>query len=150
MHAKIVEADRASVAARGGHGNAIAQVYNHMIMPLASRADKVTQVHWGLEDFRLRFGREAEGMWLPETAADDETLEVLAEAGVKFTILSPAQARRVRRIGDEAWDEVGERIDPSRAYLWRGPRDLSLALFFYDAPISRAIAFEGCCTAASG
>ena len=79
-------------------------------------------MRWGLEDFRLRFGREAEGMWLPETAADDETLEVLAEAGVKFTILSPAQARRVRRIGDEAWDEVGERIDPSRAYLWRGPR----------------------------
>jgi alpha-amylase/alpha-mannosidase (GH57 family) len=97
----------------------------------------------GLEDFRQRFGREAEGMWLPETAADDETLEVLAEAGVKFTILSPSQAARVRRLGTEAWDDVGERIDPSRAYLWRGPRDSRLALFFYDGPISRAIAFEG-------
>jgi len=143
VHAKIVDADRASVDARRGHGNAIAQVYNHMIMPLASRADKVTQVQWGLEDFRQRFGREAEGMWLPETAADDETLEVLAEAGVKFTILSPSQAARVRRLGTEAWDDVGERIDPSRAYLWRGPRDSRLALFFYDGPISRAIAFEG-------
>jgi alpha-amylase/alpha-mannosidase (GH57 family) len=141
--ARIVEADRASVKAHDGHGNAIAQVYNHMIMPLASRADKVTQVQWGLEDFRRRFGRQAEGMWLPETAADDETLEVLAEAGVKFTILSPSQAARVRRLDAETWDEVGEHIDPSRAYLWRGPRGLSLALFFYDGPISRAIAFEG-------
>jgi alpha-amylase/alpha-mannosidase (GH57 family) len=138
----IVEADRASMAARGGHGNALAQVYNHQIMPLATRADKVTQVRWGLEDFRRRFGREAEGMWLPETAADDETLEVLAEAGVKFTILAPAQARRVRPLDGEVWEEVDHAIDPSRPYLWRGPRGLSLALFFYDGPISRAIAFE--------
>ena len=139
--ARIVEADRASVAARG-HGNAIAQVYNHQIMPLASRADKVTQVRWGLADFRLRFGREAEGMWLPETAVDDETLEVLAEAGVRFTILAPAQAWRVRALGEEAWTTVNDAVDPSRPYLWRGSRGLSLAIFFYDGPISRAIAFE--------
>ena len=138
----IVEADRASVAARGGHGNALAQVYNHQIMPLATRADKVTQVRWGLEDFRSRFGREAEGMWLPETAVDDETLEVLAEAGVGFTILAPAQARRVRPLDGDAWEQVDHAVDPSRPYLWRGPRGLSLALFFYDGPISRAIAFE--------
>ena len=138
----IVEADRASVAARGGHGNALAQVYNHQIMPLASRADKVTQVRWGLEDFRRRFGRDAEGMWLPETAADDETLEVLAEAGVRFTVLAPGQAARVRPLAGDEWEEVGPAIDPSRPYLWRGPRGLSLALFFYDDPISRAIAFE--------
>lgn len=138
----IVAADRASVVARRGHGNALAMVYNHQIMPLASRADKVTQVRWGLLDFQRRFGRDAEGMWLPETAVDDETLEVLAEAGVKFTILAPAQARRVRRLGSEAWEEVGAAIDPSRPYLWRGPRGRSLALFFYDGPISRAIAFE--------
>jgi alpha-amylase/alpha-mannosidase (GH57 family) len=138
----IVSADRVSVAAHGGHGNALAQVYNHQIMPLASRADKVTQVRWGLADFRRRFGREAEGMWLPETAADDETLEVLAEAGVKFTILAPGQARRVRPLAGGAWEEVGHAVDPSRPYLWRGPRGLTLTLFFYDGPISRAIAFE--------
>jgi alpha-amylase/alpha-mannosidase (GH57 family) len=138
----IVSADRASVVARG-HGNALAQVYNHQIMPLATRADKVTQVRWGLADFRHRFGRDAEGMWLPETAVDDETLAVLAEAGVRFTILAPAQARRVRPLGADAWEEIGAAIDPSRPYLWRGPRGLSLAIFFYDGPISRAIAFEG-------
>ena len=138
----IVDADRASAAAHDGHGNALAQVYNHQIMPLATRADKVTQVRWGLADFRHRFGRDAEGIWLPETAADDETLEVLAEAGVKFTVLAPGQARRVRPPGDGDWHDVGHAVDPSRPYLWRGPRGLSLALFFYDGPISRAIAFE--------
>jgi alpha-amylase/alpha-mannosidase (GH57 family) len=142
VYEKIIDADRRSAAAQDGHGNAIAQVYNHMILPLATRRDKVTQVRWGLEDFRRRFGREAEGMWLPETAVDDESLEVLAEAGVKFTILAPHQAKRVRPLESETWEEVGERIDPSRPYLWRGPRDLSLAIFFYDGPISRAIAFE--------
>ena len=141
VYAKILEADRRSAEARAGHGNAIAQVYNHMIMPLASHRDKGTQVLWGLADFRHRFGREPEGMWLPETAVDNPSLEVLAEAGVRFTILAPHQAWRLRKIGSEAWEEVHERIDPSRAYLWRGPRDMSLALFFYDGPISRAIAF---------
>jgi alpha-amylase/alpha-mannosidase (GH57 family) len=142
VYAKIVAADRASVAARDGHGNALGQVYNHMIMPLATRRDKVTQTRWGIDDFRARFGREPEGLWLPETAVDNESLEVLAEAGIKFTILAPYQARRVRPLGTEAWQEVGDGIDPSRAYLWRGPRGLSMALFFYDGHISRAIAFE--------
>ncbi len=140
VYARILDADRASAAARG-HGNAIAQAYNHMIMPLATRRDKVTQVLWGLADFHARFGRKAEGLWLPETAADNETLEVLAEAGLRFTILAPHQARRVRPLGAETWEEVGDRIDPSRPYLWQGPRGLRLALFFYDGPISRAIAF---------
>ena len=142
VYRKIIEADRASVRARGGHGNAIAQVYNHMILPLATRRDKVTQVAWGLADFRARFGREAEGMWLPETAVDDETLEVLAEAGVRFTVLAPGQAWRVRATGEEVWHEVNHAVDPSRRYVWRGPRGLSLTLFFYDGPISRGIAFE--------
>jgi alpha-amylase/alpha-mannosidase (GH57 family) len=141
VYAKIIEADRASVAARG-HGNACAQVFNHMIMPLATRRDKVTQVRWGIEDFRRRLGREPEGLWLPETAVDNESLEVLAEAGVKFTILAPHQAARIRPLETEAWEDVGGGIDPSRSYLWRGPRGLSLAVFFYDGPISRAIAFE--------
>jgi hypothetical protein len=141
VHERIVEADRASVRARGGHGNAIAQVGNHMILPLASRRDKVTQVRWGIEDFRARFGREPEGLWLPETAVDRESLQVLAEAGLAFTILAPHQAARVRAIGDEAWQDVGDGIDPSRPYLWRGADGRQLALFFYDGPISRAIAF---------
>ncbi len=141
VYAKIVEADRASVAARG-HGNAIAQVFNHMIMPLATRRDKVTQVRWGIDDFKKRLGREPEGLWLPETAVDNESLEVLAEAGVKFTVLAPHQAGRVRALDAEAWEDVGGGIDPSRAYRWRGPRGLSLAVFFYDGHISKAIAFE--------
>jgi alpha-amylase/alpha-mannosidase (GH57 family) len=142
VYRKIVDADRASVRTRGGHGNALAQVYNHMIMPLATRRDKMTQVAWGLADFRARFGREPEGMWLPETAVDTETLEVLAEAGLRFTILAPSQAARVRPLGSPAWTDVGAGIDPSQPYLWRGPRGRELALFFYDGPISRAVAFE--------
>jgi hypothetical protein len=128
VYGKILAADRASVVARGGHGNALAQVYNHMILPLATRRDKVTQVAWGLADFRARFGREAEGMWLPETAVDTETLEVLAEAGVKFTILAP--------------DQASAPVDARQPARWRGPRGHELALFFYDGPISRAIAFD--------
>lgn len=143
VYALIVEADRASEVARGGHGNAIAQPYNHAIMPLTSRRDKVTQVRWGLADFRHRFGREPEGMWLPETAVDSETLEVLAEHGIAFTILAPKQAARVRSGPDGEWQEVGAAIDPSRAYRWRSPGGASLALFFYDGPISNAVAFEG-------
>ena len=141
VYAKIIAADRASVAARDGHGNASAQVYNHMIMPLATRRDKVTQVRWGIDDFRARFGREPEGLWLPETAVDNESLEVLAEAGVKFTVLAPHQALRLRPLGAATWEETNG-IDPSRAYLWRGPRGRTLAIFFYDGHISRAIAFD--------
>jgi hypothetical protein len=142
VYAKILEADRLSRQTRGGHGNAIAQVYNHAILPLCTRRDKVTQVRWGLEDFRHRFGREPEGMWLAETAVDAESLEVLAEAGVKFTILAPHQAARIRPLDAETWEPAGDHVDPSRAYLWRSPTGPTLALFFYDGPISRAIAFE--------
>ena len=138
----ILEADRRSVEAHGGHGNAIAQVYNHMILPLASRRDKVTQVLWGRKDFQERFGRDPEGMWLSETAVDNESLGALADAGMKFTILAPHQAWRIRRIGTEEWEEVNDRVDPSRPYLWRGPGGRTLSVFFYDGPISRAIAFE--------
>jgi alpha-amylase/alpha-mannosidase (GH57 family) len=143
VYARIVEADRTSAAARGGHGNAVAQPYSHAIMPLASRRDKVTQVRWGLADFRHRFGREPEGMWLPETAVDDETLEVLADHDIGFTILAPKQAARVRARPDGEWQEIGGRVDPSRAYRWNGRDGRGLALFFYDGPISHAVAFEG-------
>jgi alpha-amylase/alpha-mannosidase (GH57 family) len=141
VYDKILEADRQSLETRAGHGNAIAQAFNHVIMPLASRRDKVTQVRWGLEDFRHRYGRRPEGMWLPETAADAESLEVLAEAGITFTILAPHQARRVRALGTENWQDTSEPIDPTRAYHWRAPGGLPLALFFYDGAISRSIAF---------
>lgn len=122
----------------------MAQAYNHMIMPLANRRDKVTQVRWGIRDFQHRFGRMPEGMWLPETAVDMETLDVLAEHGIKFTVLAPRQARRVRRRTGRGWKDVsGARIDPSRAYLQRLSSRRQINLFFYDGPISQAVAFEG-------
>ena len=141
VYAAILEADRTSRAARG-HGNAIAQAYGHAILPLCSRRDKITQVRWGLADFRHRFGREAEGMWLPETAADRETLEVLAEEGVGFTLLAPGQAASVRQRGGD-WQPAPDRLDPRQAYRWDGGHDRTLALFFYDGGISQAIAFDG-------
>jgi alpha-amylase/alpha-mannosidase (GH57 family) len=137
----IVEGDRLSCERRGGHGNALAQVYNHIIMPLASPHDKRTQVLWGIADFRLRFGREPEGMWLAETAVDTATLEVLAEAGIRFTVLAPRQARHWRRLGDADWQHEGG-IDPSHAYRCQLPSGKSIALFFYDGAISQAVAFE--------
>src|SRR6266852_1846509 len=115
-----------------------------MILPLATRRDKVTQVKWGIRDFERRFGRRPEGMWLPETAVDTETLEVLAENGIKVTILAPRQANRVRPKESSDWEDVsGGRIDPSRAYLAELPSGRTIHLFFYDGPISQAIAFEG-------
>ena len=139
---KIVEADRKSGERHGGHGNAIAQAYNHMIMPLASAVDKKTQVRWGVADFRHRFGREPEGMWLAETAVDVASLEALADAGIKFTILAPRQAKRWRRLGEKTWCENGGGIDPSQAYACRLPSGRSIALFFYDGIISQQVAFE--------
>jgi alpha-amylase/alpha-mannosidase (GH57 family) len=137
----ITEADRISRERRNGHGNALAQVYNHIIMPLASEHDRRTQVQWGIVDFRRHFGREPEGMWLSETAADVATLEALAAAGIKFTVLAPNQAKRWRKIGLKAWAESGG-IDPSRAYLANLPSGRSIALYFYDGFISRQVAFE--------
>jgi len=142
VYAAIIEADKLSRSRFSGHGSALAQVYNHMIMPLASRRDKITQTIWGLEDFRKRFGRKAEGIWLPETAADTETLEVLADLGVRFTILAPRQASRVRRIDEEQWQDVSDsRVDPTTPYLCRLPSGRSISLFFYDGPISQDLAF---------
>jgi alpha-amylase/alpha-mannosidase (GH57 family) len=138
----IVEADRLSQERRRGHGNALAQVYNHMILPLASPRDKQTQVLWGIADFRHRFGRDPEGMWLAETAVDLQSLEVLAEGGIHFTILAPRQARRWRKIGEKNWNEISGGIDPSRAYLCRLPSGRSIVLFFYDGIVSQQVAFE--------
>jgi alpha-amylase/alpha-mannosidase (GH57 family) len=144
VYARVLEADALSLRARG-HGNALAQGYNHAILPLCSPRDRRTQIRWGLEDFRRRFGREAEGFWLPETAADPATLADLAAQGIRFTILSPYQAVRVRPPGGDWLDATDARFDPTRPYRVRaGDRDL--AVFFYDAHIARDLAFGGALT----
>jgi len=144
VYERIRQGDAAS-RKRLGHGNAIAQVYNHLILPLANRRDKVTQVRWGLADFRFHFGREAEAMWLAETAVDYETLEVLAAAGMRYVILSPMQAARVRPRGpvDHAdWEDVSDgSLDPSQAYLCRLAGGRSIAIFFYDGPLAHAAGY---------
>ncbi len=144
VYRAIIEADRESRKNFSGHGTALAQAYNHMIMPLANQRDKYTQVVWGIRDFVHRFGREPEGMWLPETAVDLETLEIMAGQGIRFTILAPHQARRVRKIGSRSWQEAGPGgIDPSMPYQLRLKNSgRTINIFFYDGPISRAVAFE--------
>ncbi|HVT45922.1 MAG TPA: DUF3536 domain-containing protein [Thermoanaerobaculia bacterium] len=142
--AAIREGDAESQKVYGGHGSAIAQAHSHVILPLANDRDRRTQVIWGLRDFELRFGRPSEGIWLPETAVDIATLEALAEAGIAFTILAPNQANAVREIGSEEWLDVsGSRIDPTMPYRAFLPSGRTIDLFFYDGPISRAVAFEG-------
>jgi alpha-amylase/alpha-mannosidase (GH57 family) len=143
VYEHIIQADRQSRERFSGHGSAIAQAYNHMIMPLANPRDKHTQIIWGIQDFERRFGRRPEGMWLPEAAVDLATLDCLAEHGILFTILSPYQARRIRPIGEEKWTDVDRgTIDPKNSYLQRLSDGRTLAVFFYDGPISRAVAFE--------
>ncbi|SDK84233.1 Glycosyl hydrolase family 57 [Catalinimonas alkaloidigena] len=144
VYAAIQDADRESQKRFSGHGSALAQVYNHMIMPLANERDKQTQVIWGIQDFERRFHRKPEGIWLAETAVDTPTLEVLAEHGIKFTILSPYQAEQVRPLKGGAWTEVtGARVDPRQPYLCKLPSGRTISLFFYDGPVSQGIAFEG-------
>lgn len=142
IYAAILFADRQSQSRYAGHGSALAQVYNHLIMPLANQRDKETQVRWGIVDFESRFGRRPEGMWLAETAVDRESLEALAANGIAFTILSPYQAKRARQ-PDGRWQDVGGgKIDPTTAYRQMLPSGRSIDLFFYDGPISRGVAFE--------
>lgn len=140
----ILESDKSGCEKFGGHGPAMAQVYNHLIMPLANERDKQTQVIWGIADFKHRFGRDPEGMWLSETAVNTDSLEVLAEHGILFTILSPYQAKAFRKIGEGQWqDATNARIDPRRPYICKLPSGKSIALFFYDGPASQGVAFEG-------
>lgn len=144
LYVQILEADSLSQKQFSGHGAALAQVYNHIVMPLANKNDKRTQVVWGIKDFEYRFKRKPEGMWLAETAADLETLDIMAESGIKFTILAPHQAKRVKRISAPDWVDVsGQRVDPKKPYLCHLPSGRSIAIFFYDGPMSRAAAFEG-------
>jgi alpha-amylase/alpha-mannosidase (GH57 family) len=165
VYRMILDADANSQKRFGGHGSAMAQVYNHVIMPLASRRDRITQIRWGIADFESRFQRKPEGMWLPETAVDTETLELLAAENIRFVVLAPHQCARVRPMGDathpqmsfdggrhdeggwpeqNAWVETpNASVDTTRPYLLRLKDDKSIVVFFYDGPRSRAIAFEG-------
>ena len=164
----IVDADKVSAQRYSGHGSAVAQVYNHIIMPLASQRDALTQIRWGIADFEHRFGRKPEGMWLAETAVNRSVLDLMAQEGIKFTILAPVQCARVRRLAtlagtaskpdldpvaaakaaaapvEEAWTQTASaNVDPTHPYLVKLDEGRSIAVFFYDGPGSRAIAFEG-------
>jgi alpha-amylase/alpha-mannosidase (GH57 family) len=152
-YASIIAADHESALKRGGHGNAIAQAYGHAILPLCNERDRRTQIRWGIADFRYRFGRDPEAMWLPETACNDQVLGALIDEGVRFVILAPHQAARVRdryrtgsdRVDSADWRTVDENsIDTSVAYHYshRDGSGRSIAVFFYEGPASRAIAFE--------
>lgn len=145
----VLDADKTSRQHYGGHGSAMAQVYNHIIMPLASPRDRRTQVRWGIADFESRFGRRPEGMWLAETAVNRGVLDVLAQEGIRFTILAPSQCARTRPLAAKdapapAWTETPDAtVDPTHPYRVQLDEGRSIAVFFYNGPISRAVAFEG-------
>jgi alpha-amylase/alpha-mannosidase (GH57 family) len=141
-YGRLQEADRLSAARLGGHGNAIAQAFHHTILPLSDPRDRRTEIRWGLADFEKRFGRKSEGMWLPECAVDDATLADLAREGVKFVILEPHQADAVRPLAGGEWLPADGELKTGEPYLWRGEDGGEVALFFYDGPLSRAVAFE--------
>ena len=142
----IIEADLAGREKFSGHGSAIAQIYNHLIMPLANKQDKLIQVSWAIKDFEFNFGRKPEGIWLSETAVDIETLEILAESGIKFTILSPAQALRIRKLNPDldakGWIDVKNgKINTRMPYLCGLPNGSVINVFFYDSVLSNELAF---------
>jgi alpha-amylase/alpha-mannosidase (GH57 family) len=145
---KILEADRLSLAALG-HGNALAQAYNHVILPLANPRDRETQIIWGLEDFQQRFRRPAAAMWLPETAVNYPTLGSLADQGMKFIILSPYQAKRVRPLAGGDWQAVqGHTLDTTQAYRCflpegkgRRSKPRHLEVFFYNGDVAADLSF---------
>ncbi|MGD0293848.1 MAG: DUF3536 domain-containing protein [Terracidiphilus sp.] len=141
----ILDGEQRSRKSFKGHSSAMAQVYNHIILPLANRRDRITQIRWGIADYQRHYGIPPEGMWLAETAADNESLELLAQHGIKFTVLAPHQCKRIRSMKEGAnWTETpNASVDTTRPYLARFESGVSIAVFFYDGPASRAIAFEG-------
>jgi alpha-amylase/alpha-mannosidase (GH57 family) len=143
-YGRILEADAESCQRFGGHGSGMALVYNHVILPLCNSRDKRTEIRWGLRDFAQRFHRAPEGLWLPETAVDLESLDLAAEAGVRFVVLAPHQGLRVRPLnGNAPWTDVsGGRIDTGAAYLVRLRSGRSLAVFFYNGSLSHDVAFS--------
>ena len=140
---RLQQADRDSMARFSGHGSALAQSYNHIIMPLANERDKQTQIRWGIADFQARFNRMPEGMWLAETAVDTATLEALVDNGIKFTVLAPRQCKAVKFQDSDDWHEVNGGVDTRRAYRCPLPSGRSIDLFYYDGGVSKAVAFEG-------
>ena len=143
LYAKILEGDALSLK-RWGHGNAIAQIYHHAIMPLASELDRDVEVAWAIADFESRFERKPEGMWLSETACNTETLETLADHGITFTLLAPRQAEAIAELGSDDWQTVDEHsINIKEPYLVELPSGRTISIFFYDGALSQAIAFEG-------
>jgi alpha-amylase/alpha-mannosidase (GH57 family) len=140
----ILDADKESMEHFGGHGSAMAQVYNHIIMPLANLRDKETQVIWGIRDFEHRFKRTPKGMWLAETAVDTETLEVLAKYGIEFTVLAPRQAKSVKLAGAKEWTKINEgTLNTRKAYTCKLPSGKSISIIYYDGNTSQSIAFNG-------
>jgi alpha-amylase/alpha-mannosidase (GH57 family) len=141
----ILDGEQRSRKSYKGHSSAMAQVYNHIILPLANRRDRITQIRWGITDYQHHYGAAPEGMWLAETAADNESLELMAQHGIKFTVLAPHQCKRIRSLKEGAnWtDTPGDSVDTTRPYLVRFDTGVSITVFFYDGPASRAIAFEG-------
>src|SRR5215469_12660403 len=139
---RILDGDRESRRRFSGHGAALAQAYNHIILPLANSRDKRTQILWGITDFQHRFGRDPEGMWLPETAVDLETLELLSAEGIKFTVLAPRQAKQLRVDKKSPWTNLEYGIDSRRVYTCRLPSGRTIGLFFYDGTLATAVAFE--------
>ena len=140
----ILAADRQSIEYYDGHGSALAQVYSHLIMPLANERDKQTQVAWGIRDFEHRFGRKPAGIWLAETAVDKATLEVLVDYDIQFTILAPRQAKAVRASDDDSWIQLDHAtVDPRRPYKVQLDSGRSITVFFYDGHVSQGVAFEG-------
>jgi alpha-amylase/alpha-mannosidase (GH57 family) len=144
VYQALLTADGESIRRFSGHGSAMAQAYNHIILPLANRRDKITQIAWGLQDFESRFGRTAEGMWLPETAVDLETLDLIAERGIRFTILAPHQVLRIRQKDGAEWRNVsGGALDVTHPYEVDLPSGRTIAVFFYHEALSNAVSFEG-------
>jgi alpha-amylase/alpha-mannosidase (GH57 family) len=145
VYVRIIEADKRSIEKHHGHGNAIAMCYNHIIMPLANKQDKITQVKWGIKDFEYHFGRTPESIWLPETGVNYATIDVLIDDGIKYIILDVSQALSCRTTGNKKWTDVSDgSINPQypyRCFSLTNPEKY-VDVFFYDGPISKAVAFE--------